>query len=87
MTSQETLVQAGNTLPLAFAEIKRLGFQIVYVKSINMLRAFNHNKAFLADDPLSLLGLIKLSELRGMKPQSNDNEIAEWLDFDKELFN
>ncbi len=84
MSTHTTLAIAGNTLAPAFAEIKHLGYRLKFDRSLNMLVATNEINKFIATDPISLLGLIKLSELRGMKPVSSDDEINDWLLFDSE---
>ena len=75
------IAAAGNTLAPALAALQALGY-VVSVVNDSILRAESAEAVFLAEDPLQLLGLIKMHEVRGNNWQPSDAEVDAWLAFD-----
>lgn len=73
------LSAAGNTLVPAILALEARGFELSVDQSVNqpLWKARNGNQSFTAEDPLTLLGLIRLTELRGPDWQAEDHEIDE----------
>lgn len=80
MSAITTIVAAGNTLAPSLAEVRALGYEVsrgtdcggAYV-------AEGQNSRLVADDPLGLLGLVKLYECRGKDWQPTDDEVSVFL--------
>ncbi|MGS5084981.1 hypothetical protein ACVC7V_00575 [Hydrogenophaga sp. A37] len=80
MPAITTIVAAGNTMAPSLAEVRALGYEVsrgtdcggAYV-------AEGLNCRLVADDPLALLGLVKLFELRGRNWQPTDDEVSAFL--------
>jgi hypothetical protein len=80
MNRRITLAAAGNTLAPALAVLRELGYAVSRHESEErLLRAENQTCVFLADDPLLLLGLVKLYEVRGEKWRPSDAEVDDLL--------
>jgi hypothetical protein len=81
MTSRMTIAAAGNVLPAALACISKLGF-IVERNDAGLLVAEREGSKFIAEDPLVLLGLIKVHESRGDKWYPSEAEVQALLALD-----
>lgn len=75
-----TIAAAGNVLPAALAALNRLGY--VVTADGRFCKAENGHQSFLAEDVLSLLGLVKLQEVRGNEWQPTDTEVDNCLVLD-----
>lgn len=73
----KTLAQAGNTVVPALLAIESLGYKVV--ASGSSLSASKGDDEYFADDPVALLGLIRLVELRSWEWQARDEEIDQTL--------
>ncbi|HEY9026828.1 MAG TPA: hypothetical protein VIP05_21220 [Burkholderiaceae bacterium] len=71
------IAAAGNVMPGALACLKSLGFAVS--TDGNGWRAESESRAFWADDPLLLLGLVKLHDLRGDEWRPSDAEVEDYL--------
>jgi len=70
------IVAAGNTMVPALLELERLGFVISTSDSgPQTFTARRDDEVFVAEDPVSLLGLLKLVDSRGWDWRPNDSEI------------
>lgn len=73
------IATAGNTVIPALLALEALGFTV----SLNSegerasCRARRADEVYVADDPVCLLGLVKLVELRGWHWAATDTEISE----------
>lgn len=71
------IADAANVLVPAYLAICRKGY---LVKNENgYMTAELGDRRFLAEDPLRLLGLIALAEIRGAAWQASDEEIDDYL--------
>ena len=73
---------AGNTVVPALLALEKLGFSVSVVPGADgrdLFRAMKGEESFAADDPVSVLGLVKLVETRGREWQASDLEIEEAL--------
>ena len=68
---------AANTMAPAYLAILSKGF--VVTTSGDMMVAEKGQHRFVAEEPVSLLGLIALAEVRGEEWQASDDEIAAFL--------
>lgn len=85
MTARPVIATAGNVLAPALAALHALGYAVSRVpESPSLLRAESAEVTLIAEDPLLLLGLAKLFELRGADWQASNAELETWLAFDKE---
>lgn len=83
MKNRVTLAAAGNTLSPALAVLRELGYTVTREASGERLfRAKNANCLLLAEDPLRLLGLVKLYEIRGEQWRPTDSEVDDFLSMD-----
>ena len=74
-----TLAAAGNTLAPALAALRSLGYTVTSVPGLSGdLKAEAAGLCFVGEDPLQLLGLVRMHELRGAHWQANDDERAAW---------
>lgn len=74
------LVAAGNTLAPALSILRKLGYTVTRETSgERQYRAENETCIFSADDPLVLLGLVKIYEVRGADWQPSDEEVQRLL--------
>lgn len=73
------LSAAGHTLVPAILALEALGFELSVDLGLNqpLWKARNGMESFTAEDPLTLLGLIRLTELRGPDWQADNNQINE----------
>ena len=67
------LAQAGNTVVPAILAIESLGFEVAAVG--DGLIAHRGDEEYVADDPVALLGLIRLVEVRSWTWYASDEEI------------
>jgi hypothetical protein len=67
------IIQAGNTLVLAILLLEQLGFTLAITES--SCRATRGDEAYGANDPETVLGLVKLVEVRSWKWHPTDDEI------------
>ena len=79
MTTPVTIASAGNTLPAALACLRQLGYSVSLVPGTELLRAERELEAFVAEDPLQLLGLVKLHQLRGASWRPTESEVEAFL--------
>jgi len=68
----------GNTVIPALLILEKLGFviRIEAAEGDERVRATRGDETYLADDPVALLGLVKLIEERGWEWQPDDAEIS-----------
>ena len=82
MSNQTVIASAGNVLPAAFAALRALGYVITLTNNGRLCKAENESLTLVAEDPLLLLGLAKLHEVRGREWHPTDSQIEEYLSFD-----
>ncbi len=83
MSSNRTIIaSAGNVLPAAFAALRALGYVVTYTNNGGLCKAENEHFTLIAEDPLLLLGLAKLHEVRGSEWHPTDSQVEEYLSFD-----
>lgn len=88
MTGPVTISAAGNTMAPALASLRELGYVVSRVGGGSPLyRAENALCSFTAEDPLLLLGLVKLYELRGESWQASDAELEALLALEDDRVN
>lgn len=65
---------AGNVIVPALLELEALGFDVSIDRSAGReeVKAVRGEETFVAEDPVAVLGLIKLVELRGWDWQAGD---------------
>ena len=73
------IVAAGNTVVPAILALEALGFAVESDKP-NGFRARRADETYIADDPVMLLGLVKLIECRGWQWEANDTEVDATLE-------
>ena len=71
---KNTIAAAGNTLAPAILALEGSGFE-VYVEDGTRCRVTRGDETYLADDPVTALGLVKLIELRGWNWRVTDEQI------------
>jgi len=73
------IVNAGNVVIPSILALENLGFSLSVKESANKktFLAVRDLETYVADDPLSLLGLIKLIELRSWEWRATDSEITD----------
>jgi hypothetical protein len=81
MNSKTFIAPAGNVLPGALASLRSLGFTVSFALD-GQWQADSESCIFRAEDPLTLLGLVKFYELRGKSWRPTDAEVDEYLAFD-----
>ena len=81
MTNKTFIAPAGNVLPGALAGLRSLGFTVSLTQD-GQWQAASERCVFVAEDPLTLLGLVKFYELRGENWRPTDAEVDEYLAFD-----
>jgi len=82
MSEHLTIASAGNVLPAAFATLRRLGYVVTLTNNGRLCKAENGAQTFVAEDPLLLLGLVKLQEARGNDWAPTEAEVENYLTFD-----
>lgn len=75
--STKTIVASGNTVVPAFLVLEGLGFNIMVRRDSQSqtIIATRDHEQYSADDPVTVLGLIKLVEARGWDWKANGAEI------------
>jgi hypothetical protein len=75
------ITTAGNTVVPAILALERLGFTVAIERTGDdeEVRATRGDESYLADDPVAVLGLVKLIEVRGWDWSPTDEEIDEVL--------
>ena len=85
MNTRTKIAAAGNTSAPALAVLRQLGYTVTReATGQRLFRAENQQCSLIAEDPLLLLGLAKLFEVRGGNWKPNDAEIAELLALDRD---
>jgi hypothetical protein len=71
------IVALGNTVVPALLLLERLGFEVLVVQREHEMtcRARRGDDEYQADDPVTVLGLVKLVEERGWQWNPSDQEI------------
>jgi hypothetical protein len=69
-----SIAQAGNTVVPAVLAVESLGFEVIVHG--DRVHAQRGEESYIADDPVALLGLIRLVEVRSWEWRANDEEIA-----------
>jgi hypothetical protein len=67
------IVQAGNTVVPGFLALETLGFEVSLEDGLVV--ATSESGRFVADDPVAVLGLIKLVETRSWDWRASDEQI------------
>ncbi len=70
---------AGNTLIPGILLIRELGYSLTIDKKKSLCIAEKDGNSFIANDPVTVLGLIKLFEVRGENWRASDDEIDQGL--------
>ena len=83
MNDRVVIATAGNVLPAALASLRALGYVVTVAEDGQLCRAEKENVALVAEDPLLLLGLVKLYELKGREWRPSDAEVEAYLTFDE----
>ncbi len=85
MTRRICISSAGNTLAPALGVIRALGYSVSReADGLRRYKAENVLCELYAEDPLSLLGLVKLVEIRGEAWHPSDAEVEELLLMDRD---
>jgi hypothetical protein len=73
------IAAAGNTVVPALLALERLGFTVSIERSgdVEEVSATRGGESYLAEDPVAVLGLVKLIEVRGWDWRPTDAELAE----------
>lgn len=79
------LASAGSTLPAALAALRGSGFVVAPAGDGRLCKAEKGNLTLVAEDPLLLLGLAKLHEMRGSDWAATDTEFEDYAAFDATL--
>ena len=77
------IASAGNTIVPVYLSIKELGYSITVKKlsdGESLWSAIKDDYKFIGNDPLEVLALIKMHEVRGDSWQASDSEIENFLD-------
>lgn len=72
---------AGNTMAPCWVALEQLGYTVFtkQAQDIELWVAEKEEERLLANDPCTLLGLVKLVEVRGANYQASDKQITEFL--------
>ncbi len=73
------LIAAGNTVIPAILLIRQMGYTLKINKGKSYCIAKKDDNSFSGEDPLIILGLIKLYEMKGENWMASDNEIEKVL--------
>lgn len=80
-----TITAAGNTLAPALASLKALGYEVSRdVGGLRLYRAESAVCSLSAEDPLLLLGLATLFDLRGENWQPTNAEVDAFVDMEEQ---
>lgn len=69
------LLNAGNVLIPAIKVMKDIGYRVDFEEETALFSAHKDSNEFFAEDPVALLGLIKLFEVRGENWRISDKEL------------
>jgi hypothetical protein len=85
MKNKTTIAEAGNTMAPALAVLRSLGYRVTR-DSIGerRYRAEDECRMFVADDPLALLGLVKLYETKGDAWRPTDAQVLDLIALESE---
>jgi hypothetical protein len=75
---KSTIAAAGNTIVPAILALEDSGFEVHVVEG-SRCRITRGDETYLADDPVTALGLVKLIELRGWNWCATDAQIESTL--------
>ena len=77
-----TIATAGSVLVPAYLVLRGKGYRITRVveENVETWRAMKPGEEFIAEDPLSLLGLVSLYEARGPAWRAEDAEIDDFFE-------
>lgn len=86
MSLKVQIATAGNVIVPAYLTLKQKGFKVWWIRSNSKpdeetWYAEDASRKFMAEDPVALLGLILLHEVRGDNWQASDEEIDDFLAF------
>lgn len=85
MTERTTIAAAGNTMAPALAVLREIGFTVTkQLSAEGLYEAVGKGCTLVAEDPLTLLGLAKLYEVRGAGWRPTDAEVSEFLEIDND---
>ena len=70
------LANAGNVIIPAIKVIRSLGFSLRLDKQSGLFKAEKDGNSFRAEDPVAVLGLIKIHEIKGADWRVSDKELA-----------
>ena len=82
MSHRTIIASAGNVLPAAFHALRTLGYAVTLTNNGRLCKAESAGVTLIAEDPLLLLGLAKLHEVRGREWHPTDSQVEEYLSFD-----
>ncbi len=82
MSNRTVIASAGNVLPAAFAALRALGYAVTLTSNGRLCKAEKESLTLMAEDPLLLLGLAKLHEVRGNEWHPTESQVEEYLPFD-----
>ena len=82
MSNRTVIASAGNVQPAALATLRALGYVVTLTNNGRMCTAENDSLTLVAEDPLLLLGLAKLYEVRGREWHASESQVDEYLSFD-----
>lgn len=86
MSERVVIAAAGNVMAPVLAALKALGYVVSRVPgSAALLKAESTEASLVAEDPLLLLGLAQLVQVRGASWQASDEELDAFLAFEKGL--
>ena len=81
-TLMQNIAAAGNTVVPALLALEKLGFNVSVGRDgggRDLFEATRGDESYLAEDPVSVLGLVKLIEMRSWEWRPSDLEIDEVL--------
>ena len=75
------IAAAGNTVVPGILALEAAGFEVTIQARANRttVQAVRNGEVYTAEDPVTVLGLVKLVELRGEAWQATDDQIARTL--------
>jgi hypothetical protein len=75
----KTIATAGNTVVPGLLALEKLGFDVSVSRDGDRQygRASRGQETYVGDDPIEVLGLVKLIEMRGWEWRAQDSEIDE----------
>ena len=82
MASKAIIINAGNVMVPAYLTLLQKGYQVSVERDNEKENwvAENHQCKFVADDPVALLGLVCVFEVRGKSWQASDEQISQFLE-------